>query len=393
MRAPTRLLIVDYDNLILDQLMTLEKSYNGLLNIEPVQEDHIDQDKLSEFNVVIIQIEKIKDLKKFSETIEKHFSGKVLLITDKYVDEKTRLAQTLGYNVHYKFGSSNALAEKLFEDFKENIIQKREALKTVIKEEDTIHLCVYSPQGGSGKSTIAINLAIQYTKANKKVLLVDMAQIGSIGAMLHVPNVHGGFSKLLERLEVEMDQQDLSHVHEECFYKYQQETCEFDILMSSSLIKMEKMRSAEVGRIQSVIRNLGYDVVIYDTSTEICERNLSIFDDCDKVVLVSTPDIISSWKLIQVKEILKTVGVSQKCVLIVNRFSKHLGFTNEELEIEMQMPLVGVIKEEKWIKYNVNEGIPITLQNHNKTNEVFSELAHKLCLINKNPKKKWGFKK
>ncbi|WP_084024373.1 tyrosine-protein kinase family protein [Vulcanibacillus modesticaldus] len=68
-----------------------------------------------------------------------------------------------------------------------------------MKNQKTI--LVTSPQGGSGKSTIAVNMAIHYAKKNLKVLLIDLAIYGSIPSMLKIPIRGKGMSSLITALE------------------------------------------------------------------------------------------------------------------------------------------------------------------------------------------------
>lgn len=346
---------------------------------------------LEDCSVLVMDINLVKKTKELKILLDKEGVGHTILISDKYHSKEMEIASMLGFTTHYIKNPTLSLIEKILGG-RERISEANKA--TVIeknRDKKAHYFCVYSPQGGTGKSTISTNLAIEYAKAKKRVLLVDFSQIGSINALFQVSSDGKGLSNLIDEVGETLSQ---IKVHE-AIHRYEKNNVVLDILFAASVIKMEKLKSIEVEKIVKQIRLMEYEVVIFDTTSEVCERTLSLMDMMDSILLVSTPDIMASWKMFQLKEIFKNIGVEGKCLLVLNKFSKYYGFSVPELINELQYPLLGTIRENKHVTLASNDGVPIAFSQGGRYNKELYTIANSLISIDspKKEKRKLSFKR
>ena len=70
-------------------------------------------------------------------------------------------------------------------------------------------IALYSFKGGVGKTTAAVNLAFEASRAAKRILLVDLDPQGAACACLRVePNIAGGAKRLLAVIDAALADQE-----------------------------------------------------------------------------------------------------------------------------------------------------------------------------------------
>ena len=243
-------------------------------------------------------------------------------------------------------------------------------------------ILITSPQGGSGKSTIAVNLAIHYAKQNIKVLLIDMAGYGSLPSMLKIPVRGVGMSSLITAMEqtdnLQMDESILQYFKDSLVIY--NDIRNLHLLLSASPLKMEKLTKKQTDFILQVARKENYQMVIIDTSSELCQRNISCIENSDYILIPTLQDVTSGWKIILFKEIMDSLNISKdKVALVVNRSSKYSGFNNKELETEIGYSVLAEIPElAKVIQKHVNTGVPIEASGRKKAQKPIHELARQV---------------
>mgnify|MGYP000672157119 CR=1 FL=1 len=241
---------------------------------------------------------------------------------------------------------------------------------------------VTSPQGGTGKSTIAVNLAIHYAKQDYKVLLIDLAIYGSLPSMLKIPIRGKGMSSLITALE---QNNDLEHFDQfpqyfrESLIPYQDQK-NLHLLLSASPLKMENLSARQTAFLLQTARKENYNIIIIDTSSELCQRNIASIENADFILIPTLQDVTSGWKVILFKEILDNLNISRENVgLLVNRCTKYSAFNNQEFQNETGYPIVGEINDlSKIIQKFVNMGIPIENCGKKKAAVPFQKLAEQM---------------
>ncbi|MDR6551564.1 AAA family ATPase [Paenibacillus qinlingensis] len=245
-------------------------------------------------------------------------------------------------------------------------------------------ITLHSPQGGSGKSTLALNLALQYAKQGKKTLLVDMAGYGGLPAMCKIPIRGSGLSSLITVLEQSVELPNYDHFagyFKDAIVPYK-DIRDFHLLLSASPLKMEKLSSVYTDYLIETAKKEDYAVILVDTSSELCERNIACIESADLLLIPTLQDVASGWKVILFKEILASLHIpKEKVYLIANRVTKYSGFSNKEFQEEIGFTLLSEIPDiSKQVQRHVNSGIPMDLSGKRKVSAMFQQLAQKIML-------------
>lgn len=239
-------------------------------------------------------------------------------------------------------------------------------------------ILVTSPQGGSGKSTIAINLAVHFAKQDKRVLLIDLAGYGSIPPMLKIPIRGKGMSSLITAMEQsDHHQEALRNYFKDAIITYPQDK-HLHLLISASPVKMEKLTLNNTMTLLQTAMSEAYDLIVIDTSSELCERNIACIEQADYISIPVLQDVSSGWKVLLFKEILDNLNIARENVgLVVNRCNKYSAFSNQEYEAEIGYSIVSEIEDlSRWIQRYMNAGIPAENSGKRRLSSPFQKLAN-----------------
>ncbi|HEX3049586.1 MAG TPA: response regulator [Aggregatilineaceae bacterium] len=222
-------------------------------------------------------------------------------------------------------------------------------------------LVVYSPQGGSGSTTIATNLASALMRKDTRVLLIDCNfQFGDVDAFLNVQS-QLNISDLTKAVN-DLDQEIIDNVlvthpsglkvlvappHPEQAYDISAEDVKQLILFLSDI----------------------YDYIVIDTSTQYDDLTLKLFEIASKIVLVSNPTIPAirnTRKMLDIFDNLeKPANLSSKVEFVLNRIvnekEKNSGTVPaESIEKHLKHPIAGQIPlDERAVLASVNQGVPL----------------------------------
>ena len=223
-------------------------------------------------------------------------------------------------------------------------------------------IAVYSPQGGSGKSMLASNLAVALAKAtgataNKgKVCLVDLnLQFGDIDLMLNL-NPENTIAGLAQKghsgLDADLIEQYLT-VHEESGLR---------ILVAPSTPQYaESITVYIVEQILTVLRN-SYQIIIVDTPSQLRDTTLAALDAATTIVLLTTLDLLALHKTRVALETLRQLYPGEKIQIVLNRANSEVGITVQDVEASLGMPMKAQIPSDgRIVVTSVNEGKPLVL--------------------------------
>lgn len=241
-------------------------------------------------------------------------------------------------------------------------------------------ILVSSPQGGSGKSTIAVNLAVHYAKQDKRVLLIDLAGYGSIPPMLKTPIRGKGLSSLITAMEQsEFHSDTLNEYVRDAVIPYEQDK-NLQLLISASPVKMEQLSLQNTMTLLHTVNEEGYDLIVIDTASEVSERNIACIEQADFIIVPVLQDVSSGWKVLLFKELLDNLNISREQVgLVINRCTKYSGFNNDEYRSEIGYTIVSEINDlTKWMQRYINAGIPAENSGKRKLSAPFQKLANEV---------------
>ena len=215
-------------------------------------------------------------------------------------------------------------------------------------------IAVYSGKGGIGTSTLAVNLAVALQQTVGDVALMDADfQFGDV-------SVH---------LNIRPDRVISDAVHED---ELDVELIQEVMLAHNSGLKLllappqpELADNITAGMVAQTIKSLRgqYKIIVIDTSTHLSDRTLTVLDNADYILLVTTPELpaIKSAKLFlelapQLEFDLKHIEV------IMNRANLPGGIPPDKIEKALKLDYSYHIPFDHRIHTAINTGVAVSQQ-------------------------------
>lgn len=237
----------------------------------------------------------------------------------------------------------------------------------------------YSPKGGVGTTTIAVNTASQLTLKDKKVLLVDFAVFGHVSIAFNLPQRSKGLVDVISYIEQgRKEDAELKEVIKGAIEPVSIQGKRLDILCSASPLKMSSLTLDQTDLIMNALHQLDYDVVIIDTSTDLSERNVSLMSFATDLFFIMTTDVAANWSMISSVDILRKLNrPMQNRYLIINAYHDSIGFPISEMEsmLSMKVSVVVPYKYQQILGY-ANRGIIMAEKPLLKLNKHYRSIAH-----------------
>ena len=212
---------------------------------------------------------------------------------------------------------------------------------------------VFSPKGGAGCSTIAINLGVALAKRNQRTLLVDGSfQFGDVAVMLNMKQMTSVVD-LIEHAS-ELDNELIESV-------VQLHRSGLSVLLSPPRPEMaDIVTDVRIKDLLDAFRQI-YDFVIVDTSSYLSDKVLTMLDISDRIVLVtqqSLPDLKNVSRFFDLAENLEYEP--DKTWLVVNRGSNKQGISVKDISSALKRPITTVIpSDEMTANVAADQGVPL----------------------------------
>lgn len=219
-------------------------------------------------------------------------------------------------------------------------------------------LAVFSPKGGVGCSTVAVNLAVAIRQTtSKRVALVDGSlRFGDVALML---NLHD--TKSIADLAPLMDQLD----EDMLTGTMATHSSGVQVLAAPPRPEMAELITPEAVRRIIALLRASFDFVVFDTWGSFDETVLSILDAADRILLVMTmemPCIKDSRLFLEVAEALKYP--KEKILLVVNRFDAGQTISIQDVERSVRHRVDWKVSSGgHLVAQAINQGIPFVVSN------------------------------
>lgn len=219
-------------------------------------------------------------------------------------------------------------------------------------------IMVYSPKGGTGVTTLAVNLAITLNNDETRVVLVDgNLQFGDVAVFLN----EQGKNTILD-LAPRADELDLDVV-EGVMLKHA--SSGLRVLAAPSRPEhADNVTSDQFTKLLKYLRQV-YPYVVVDTTHILNDITLAALDVCDVLVVVVTQDIPAIKNVRLFLDLLTTIGVSRERVcFVMNKYDKRISITPEKVGENLKQNVVSVISlDERIVIPSVNRGVPFMIDN------------------------------
>ncbi len=212
---------------------------------------------------------------------------------------------------------------------------------------------VFSPKGGVGKTTMAVNLALALSDHGaRKVCLVDLdLAFGDVAITMQLFPTHS-----IEQAIGAEDSLDLTFL-EALLTRHQ------DSLMVLAAPPhpdiRERVTPVLVSRILRTLKE-GFDYVVVDTAPSFDDQVLTALDETDECVVVATLDVPTLKNVKVAIETLEMLNIaSGHRHLLLNRADDAVGIDSEKVEAILGMTVATHVSTSVDIAAGTNAGMPI----------------------------------
>jgi pilus assembly protein CpaE len=228
---------------------------------------------------------------------------------------------------------------------------------------------VINAKGGSGATTVAVNLALALQSSHGQTALVDLAPLGHAALHLNVKplfsvadatrNLHRMDASLLESFMV-------------------RHNGGLQLLAGTSTPAALDPSTAEFVRLfDMMVSHYRYVVVDVSTRFDACSRLVSNLSEC--VLLVACTDVASLWSAARVQQYLGESGGRERVRLVLNRFRKVPGFSETDAEAAAGAKLLWRVPNQYFaVSTAIDRGVPLMEQSHTEIARCFAGLAQEL---------------
>ncbi len=225
-------------------------------------------------------------------------------------------------------------------------------------------IAVYSPKGGAGCTTVAINLAVALARRGRKTILVDGSlQFGDVSVMLNMKAVTS-IADLSDRGN-ELDQDLISSIS-------QLHRSNLNVLLAPPRPEMADVVTEEnIKQLLAALKE-SFDFIIVDTTTYLSEKTLAVLDLADRIVLIAQQNLSSLKNVSRFFDLAESLEYeTQKVWLVVNRAKSKQGkgISVHDVGKALKRPIYGTIPDDEITVTDAsNQGVPMVMGEHQKKN-------------------------
>jgi len=222
-------------------------------------------------------------------------------------------------------------------------------------------IVVYSPKGGAGATTVAVNLGVSLQSDDEQVVIVDgNLQFGDVAVFLN-EQVRNSVLDLAVRAD-ELDNELLD-----------------DVLITHSASGMhvlaapprpefaENVSGAQFKKVLEYLRNK-FSYIIVDASSTLTDVILGAMDVSDIIILISSQDIPSIKNARLFLDLAEVLGIDRvKILFVMNQYDKRIGITPEKVGESFKHEVIGILPvSERVVLKAINRGVPFMLEDQSQ---------------------------
>src|SRR3954469_23424310 len=220
-------------------------------------------------------------------------------------------------------------------------------------------VAVFSPKGGVGRTTVAVNLAIAAgSELGKKVVIMDGSfQFGDVGVLLNLNPKSKSIADLIPELEVgSLDSLDTFLVSH---------TAGIRVPLAPPSPETAEMITAS--GVKTVVDRLraDHDLVVVDCTSYFNDTTLAILDSADVILTMLSLEITSIKNMRLFLEVAEQLGYEESKVrLVLNRADSALGIRVSDVEHSIGRKVdETIVSDGRSVVYALNRGVPFFLSN------------------------------
>lgn len=215
---------------------------------------------------------------------------------------------------------------------------------------------VFSPKGGTGRTLIAVNLAIALKmETAKRVALVDgNIYLGDVAVMLNMSATKSIADIVNSSGEVDGD------LIEEVL---QTHSSGVRVLAAPPRPEMAELVTTDLLKKVLLYLQSTYDYVVVDTWNSFQDQVLTVLDLADRIVLLMTMEIPTIKNVRLFLEVADALGYPpEKILLVLNRSDSRGGISLQDIQHSINHPIAaGIVSDGQLTTAAINRGIPFVV--------------------------------
>ncbi len=225
--------------------------------------------------------------------------------------------------------------------------------------EEGLVVAIFSPKGGVGRTTLAVNMAVAAsTELNQRVVVMDGSfQFGDVGVLLNLNPKNKSIADLVPELE---------HGEPESIETFViNHSAGIRVLLAPPSPEMaELITPTGVKRVLEALRRT-HDLVIVDCTSWFNDTTLAILDTADIVLTMLSLEITSIKNMRLFLEVAEQLGYDDgKIKLVLNRADSTLGIRVADVEHSIGRRVDHtIVSDGRSVVYALNRGVPFFLSN------------------------------
>jgi pilus assembly protein CpaE len=217
-------------------------------------------------------------------------------------------------------------------------------------------VALYSPKGGVGRTTLAVNLAVAAAELGSKVVLVDGSfQFGDVGVLLNLSPKDRSISDVV-RESTGDDLDALAGMLVE-------HSSGVQVLLAPPSPEMAELVTPDhLQRIIGALRDT-HDLIVVDCWPWLHDTTLTFLDQADLILAVLTLEITNIKNMRQFLDLVEQLGYgAEKVELLLNRSDAAYGIRVQDVESSIGRKVDHtVISDGQGVVLALNRGVPFVI--------------------------------
>jgi pilus assembly protein CpaE len=228
---------------------------------------------------------------------------------------------------------------------------------------------IVNAKGGSGATTVAVNLALALQSIHHSTALVDLAPLGHCALHLNlkptftvsdaITNLHRLDSSLLDSFMARHDRG-------------------LQVLAGAATPTAIEPSASDFARLFDTMVGLFHYIVV-DASSRLDSATRLVSNLSEKILLIAHADVASLWSAGRVAQYLGESGSRDRFALVLNRYRKVAGFNEAETEAAIGAPVLWRIPNQYFaVSTAIDRGVPLMQQGNTEIARSITGLAEYL---------------
>ena len=228
---------------------------------------------------------------------------------------------------------------------------------------------IVNAKGGSGATTVAVNLALALQSIHHSTALVDLAPLGHCALHLNlkpaftvsdaISNLHRLDSSLLDSFMARHDRG-------------------LQVLAGPVTPTVIEPSASDFARLLDTMVGVFHYLVV-DLSSRLDSATRLVSNLSEKILLVAHADVASLWSAGRVAQYLGESGSRDRFALVLNRYRKVVGFDEAQTEVAIGAPVLWRIPNQYFaVSTAIDRGVPLVQQGNTDFARSLSGLAEYL---------------